>query len=215
MYTYYPSCNFTKSFPETSALVRSYLAAQDDVRVAGCCHRTSALPEAGDTIVTVCMSCMRGLMEMRPDCPQLSLFELLLTREDFAWPKLTGRTYVLQDCFRARGCHGIHEAVRECIRRTGATIVELEANRDLADFDGRFLLRGASCQNTEEAPRYFVDYLSQHVTPLPKEQWAGVYQAQVEKYHGLPAIGYCNTCVNAAREGGAEAYHLAELLFAT
>lgn len=213
MYIYYPSCNFTKHFPETSRRVRTYLSHQPDVRIAGCCHKTNALPSPDDTIVTVCMSCMRGLMEMRPDCTHESLFELLLTREDFAWPNLSGQTFVLQDCFRARGCHQIHDAVRECLRRTGAEVVELDANRDQADFDGSFLLHDPFPQNMREAPRYFAEYLPHHVSPLPKEQWIDVYRAQAIKYGRYPVVGYCNTCVRGAREGGAEAYHLAELLF--
>lgn len=213
MYLYYPSCNFTKAFPQTARRVRAYLTTQPDIRIAGCCHKTNALPAAGDTIVTVCMSCMRGLMEMRPDCAHQSLFELVLTRDDFDWPDLAGRTFALQDCFRARGMHGVHEAVRACLRHTGAQVRELAANRDRADFDGPFLLHDPYPQNMQEAPRYFADYLPHHVTPLPRDQWPDVYRAHAACYEGLPVVGYCNTCVRGAREGGAEAYHLAELLF--
>ena len=213
MYVYYPSCNFTKAFPNAAKRVRTYLKTQNDVRIAGCCHTTNSLPDKGDTIVTICMSCMRGLMEMRPDCAHASLFELLLTRTDFAWPYLAGSTFVVQDCFRARGMHGLHEAVRECLRRACADVTELEANRDMADFDGSFLLHDPYPQNVREAPSYFAGYLPSHVTPLPREAWPGVYGAHVRQYHGRVAVGYCNTCVRGAREGGAEAYHLAELLF--
>lgn len=213
MYIYYPSCNFTKAFPEASKHVRAYLETQDDVRIAGCCHKTNTLPASGDTIVTVCMSCMRGLMEMRPDCAHVSLFELLLAREDFRWPDLSGESFVLQDCFRARGMHSVHESVRECLRRTGAQVTELAARRDLADFDGSFLLHDPYPTNMAEAPHYFAEYLPRHVTPLPKDQWVDVYRAQTERYGGKTVVGYCNTCVRGAREGGATAYHLAELLF--
>ena len=213
MYVYFPSCNFTKAFPKTAERVRAYLETQPDVRIAGCCHKTNDLPEPGDTIVTVCMSCMRGLMEMRPDCTHENLFQLLLARADFPWPDLSDRHFVLQDCFRARGMHDVHEAVRACLRRTGATITELAINRDEADFDGSFLLHDPFPQNMREAPRYFAQYLPAHVTPLPREAWPEVYRAQVARYAGQPVVGYCNTCVRGAREGGAEAYHLAELLF--
>ena len=214
MYVYYPSCNFTKRFAHTSQRVKSYLSTQADVQVAGCCHVTNGVPCADDTIVTVCMSCMHILMEVRPDCKHISLYELLLTRDDFAWPNLADRTFVLQDCFRARGCHKLHEAVRACLARTGAQVVELAENRDQADFDGSFLLHDPYPQNMREAPHYFAEYLPQHVTPRPRDEWPEVYRKQVERYGGLPMVGYCNTCVSGAREGGAEGYHLAELLFA-
>ena len=89
----------------------------------------------------------------------------------------------------------------------------LAANRDLADFDGSFLLHDPYPQTLSEAPAYFADYLPHHVTPLPREAWPEVYRTQAKRYGSRPAVGYCNTCVRGAREGGAEAYHLAELLF--
>ena len=137
MYIYYPSCNFQKLFPETAKKVRAYIETQPDVKIAGCCHKTADAPQAGDVIVTVCMSCMRGLDEVRAD---ISLFERLLTREDFSWPDLRGQVFTLQDCFRARGKHDLHRAVRECLNRTGATVVEMPMNRDEETYDGTFLL---------------------------------------------------------------------------
>ena len=213
MYIYYPSCNFQKNFPDTARRVRAYLDAQPDVRIAGCCHLTNDVPMAGDTIVTVCMSCMRTLAELRPDIPQISLFELLLTRTDLPWPDLGGEALTVQDCFRARGREGLQDAVRECLRRMNARPVELEANRDAADFDGSFLLHDPYPQNLREAPKYFAEYLPPHLTVLPEARWKEVYRAQAAKYTTPRVVGYCNTCVAGARQGGADATHLAELIF--
>ena len=214
MYVYYPSCNFQKLFPETAAKVRAYLETQADVKIAGCCHVTNDVPQAGDVIVTVCLSCMRGLDEMRPDIEQISLFEFLLTREDFAWPDFGGEAVVLQDCFRARGKTGLQDAVRECLRRSGAKIIELANNRDAADFDGSFLLHAPYPQNQAEAPRYFRDYLPAQLHILPEEQWPEYYRAHAAGYPEGRVACYCNTCYRGARNGGAEAFHLAEALFA-
>ena len=71
MYIYYPSCNFQRFFPETARKIRAYLEAQPDVTIAGCCKVTQDLPKHGDTIITICMSCMHLLKEMCPDIPQL------------------------------------------------------------------------------------------------------------------------------------------------
>ena len=212
MYVYYPSCNFQRLFPDTAKRLRAYLETQRDVKIAGCCHLTADLPQPGDVIVTVCMSCMRGLDEVRSDIPQISLFELLLTRADFPWPNLAGQRFVLQDCFRARGKHELHDAVRECLRRAGAEIVELPKNRDEADFDGAFLLHEPYPRNVREAPRYFGEYLPPHLTPLPEEEWPDYLTKNAARYGGQPVACYCNTCVTGARQGGAQAYHLAELL---
>ena len=214
MYIYYPSCNFQKRFPETAAKVRAYLETQADVRIAGCCHVTNDVPQAGDVIVTVCLSCMRTLLELRPEIPQISLFELLLTRTDLSWPDLHGEALTVQDCFRARGRHELQDAVRECLKRLNAVPVELEANRDAADFDGSFLLHDPYPQNMEEAPRYFRDYLPAHLNVLPEARWGEVYLAQAAKYRTDRVACYCNTCCAGAREGGANAAHLAELIFA-
>ena len=218
MYIYYPSCNYQKFFPETSAKIHAYLSTQPDVVVAGCCHVMQDLPQEGDTIVTVCMSCMRGLMEMRHDIPQISLYEFLLTRKDFNWPELSG-VYTLQDCFRARGRHALQDAVRTCLSRMHgqAEIVEMPDNRDAEEFDGSFRLHAPYPQNMREAPAYFATYLPQYVTPLPKTEWGTYFREHVKRYHTDHVICYCNTCYTGAKEGTADAdiqvHHLTELLF--
>lgn len=213
MYIYYPSCNFQKLFPETAGRIRKYLETQEDVRIAGCCHLTADLPQTGDTVVTVCMSCMRVLDEVREDVPGISLFELLLTRKDFPWPGLNGRKYLLQDCFRARGKRALQDAVRECLRRTGAEFREVLPDRDEADWDGSFLLHEPYPRNIREAPKYYRDYLPDFVTPAEREEWPALFRKNAQRYADGPVVCFCNTCVTGAREGGAEAYHLAELLF--
>lgn len=213
MFVYFPSCNFKRLFPETAKKIRAWMETQPDVTVAGCCKVTTALPQPGDTIVTVCLSCAHLLEEMRPDVPQISLYEFLLTREDFPWPDLSGETFVLQDCFRARGMHALHDAVRACLTRCGAGIAELPANRDEADFDGAFLLHPPYPLNVKLAPKYFGEYLPAHLTVLPEEEWPEHLRRYAQALPPGKTAAYCNTCVAGLRQGGAEAYHLAELLF--
>ncbi len=213
-YVYYPSCNFQRIFPETAERIRTYLQTQADVRIAGCCHRTSELPGKGDVIVTVCMSCMHILEERRPDIAGISLPEFLLTRDDFQWPDLQRRKIVVQDCFRARAYHGLQDAVRECLLRMNASIIELPENRDETRYDGNFLFHEPYPQNIREAPNYFRDYLPEHLTIFPEDQW----NQEIGKYaEALPAgqiAGYCNTCVKGLRDAGKDAVHLMELVFA-
>ena len=233
MYIYYPSCNFQKLFPDTAKKIRAYMNTQPDVKVAGCCHVTNSLPQEGDIIVTVCMSCMHILDEVRADIPGISLFEFLLTRKDFPWPDFTGREMTLQDCFRARGKHGLQDAVRECLKNMHVSYVEMEHNRDEEEFDGSFRLHDPFPNNMKEAPAYYAQYLPAYVTPLPKEEWQGYYEEQAKKYTTDEVVGYCNTCVTGAqegllasaradardearaqaRDGGAKAWHLAQLIF--
>lgn len=213
MYVYYPSRNYQKWFPDTAAHVRAYLETQPDVRIAGCCHLTQSAPQTGDVIVTVCMTCMRGLDEMRPDIPQISLMEFLLTRRDFPWPDLRGETITLQDCFRARGKTSLQDAARECLRRMNARIVEMPDSRDAETYDGTFLFHGPSARNLREAPRYFGAYLPNHLTPLPPEAWPARLRDHAALYTTRRVVCYCNVCVTGALEGGANAVHLTELIF--
>ena len=213
MYIYYPSCNFQRLFPETAKKVRAYLKTQEDVKIAGCCHVTNSLPQEGDVIVTVCMSCMHILEEVRADIPQINLFELLLTRKDFLWPDLQKEKITVQDCFRARGYHSLQNAVRECLIRVNAVPVEMEHNRDEEIYDGAFLFHDPYPQNQQEAPKYYKDYLPAHVTIVPKEEWPERFRQQATLYTTDRVVCYCNTCTTSAREGGANAFHLAELLF--
>ena len=55
--------------------------------------------------------------------------------------------------------------------------------------------------------------LPRFVTPLPEDRWDEYLAAHAKTYTTRRVVGYCNTCVTGARKGGAEAYHLAELLF--
>jgi len=213
MYIYYPSCNFQRFFPETARRIRSFLEIQPDVRIAGCCKATQELPAPGDTIVTICMSCMHLLEEMRPEIPQVNFFEFLLTREDFPWPDLSGRTFTLQDCFRARGKHEIHEAVRACLARTAADIVEMPGNRDEETYCGSFMLHDPYPQTLKYAPRYFGEYLPPHLTVMPREEWSAFIRSHIARYSTEHIVGYCNTCVKDTRDNGADICHLAELLF--
>ncbi len=213
MYIYYPSCNFRKRLPEAAAKVEAYMKTQPDVVIAGCCHLTNDLPKEGDTIVTVCLSCMRTLDELRSDIPQISLYEFLLTRKDLVFPDYEGEEITLQDCFRARGKHELHEAVRECLRRMNFTIREMELSRDEAEYDGSFRLHAPYPQNLREAPKYYGEYLPQYLTILPKEEWPDVYKKQVDLITTKRVAGYCNVCVPSLKEAGADAVHVADLIF--
>ena len=98
MYIFYPSCNFKKFFPETATRIREYLATQKDVYYADCCHKTNDIPKSGDIIVTVCMSCLHGLAELRPDIEQISFSEFMLTRIDFTWPQMVLPAIIVCGC---------------------------------------------------------------------------------------------------------------------
>ena len=212
-FVYYPSCNFQKFFPETAKRIRAYLSQRPEVTIAGCCHRTAQIPVEGDTILTVCRSCMRTLSETRADIPNKSLFEYLLDLEDFSWPDLGGENITVQDCFRARGDHGLQDAVRECLLRMNAVPVEMPNNRDEEMFDGAFLFHEPYPQNMQEAPKYFRDYLKDYIIIVPEEEWESRFREHARGFTTKRVVGYCNTCVKSLRDVGVDCVHLAELIF--
>lgn len=213
MYIYYPSCNFTRLFPETEKRIRAYFETQPDVRIVGCCKPDRDKACEGDVIVTVCNSCMRLLEEMRPDIPQISLFELLLQRDDFSWPEHEGERILLQDCFRAREKHNMQDAVRACLEKMHYQILEMDENRDEASFDGSYLLRDPYPNNMELAPKYYRDYMPKHVMVMNEEEQKVYFKKYAEKFGKEKVVCYCNTCTSGAQAGGADAYHLAEIIF--
>ncbi len=213
MYIYYPSCNFTRFFPETAKKIREYLKTQDDVKIVSCCKKSQDVPKEGDTIVYVCMSCLRLLDEMREDIPKMSLFEFLLTRDDFEFPDCQNEKITIQDCFRARGVHSLHDGVRECMKKMNIDIVEMPNNRDEEEYDGNFRFHPPYPINMEYAPKYFAEYLPTMVTLKPEDKWQDAYKEQAKKYTTDKVICYCNVCVNSIKEVGVDAYHLAQLIF--
>lgn len=213
MYIFYPSCNFKRFFPETAERIKDYLATQPDVIYADCCHKTNSIPKPGDIIVTVCMSCYRGLAEIRPDIEQIGFAEFMLTRKDFVWPDHSGEELTIQDCFRARGLHSLQDSARTCLAKMNYSVVEMENNRDEELFDGNFLLHDPYPINVKEAPEYYGKYLPRFVNVRPESEWHDVMTEHVRRYRTGTVACYCNTCTMGARDGGADAYHLAQLIF--
>ncbi len=213
MYIFYPSCNFKKFFPETATRIREYLATQKDVYYADCCHKTYDIPKSGDIIVTVCMSCLRGLAELRPDIEQISFSEFMLTRKDFTWPDYKGEKITIQDCFRARGLNTVQDSSRKCLEMMNFIVVEMKNNRDLETFDGNFLLHEPYPINVKEAPKYYGIYLPSYVTVRDEKEWPDIMKAHAAMYTTNRVACYCNTCTMGARTGGADAYHIAQLMF--
>lgn len=214
MYIFYPSCNFKKWFPETAAKIRAYMEKQSDVKIADCCQKTFDIPQEGDIVITICNSCMHLLEELtKHDNKIISFFEFLLTRNDFQWPDYAGEEITLQDCFRARGKHEFHDAVRTCMKNMNIQVIEMEHNRDEEDFDGRFRFNNPYPQNQRDAPKYFLEYLPKYVTLKPEEEWVPYFKEYVKKITTEKVVTYCNTCTTGLKQGGAETYHLAELLF--
>ena len=117
----------------------------------------------------------------------------------------------LQDCWRDRAHSEIHGAVRSLLRKMRVEVVELERNREKADFCG-------SLHAEPKSPVLRAQVAAQGGKPIwemPAALETAIMREQAEKITERLAVTYCNRCTQGLRTGGAEAVHLLELLMGT
>lgn len=215
MYVYLPSCNFTAACPDSSKKIKAYLAAKPDVRVAGCCRPTQKTLAAGDTVLSICLTCSAITREVSPQVGEMSFWDYLLHDPDFPWPDFGGERMTVQDCWRARHKPALQKAVRACMARMHLEPVELEENFEKTQFDGVWRFSDAPIRrNIGIAPVYFSEVQEHGITPLPPEEQQARMTAWAKQYTTPRVLTYCNACLQGVRMGGADGVHLMELLTA-
>lgn len=222
-YHYFPSCNFTHFFPQESEKVKHYLSERFGAEIVTCCHKSRNDFPIEDTALTICQSCSLMVRERESalgkaiepfQTREINVFELLAQDELFPWPDLQGEEITLQDCFRAKDKPQLLDAVRTCLHKMNATIIELPDNRDKCLYDGRFLLRKPAPAAVNDAPHYFHEILPQYLHIMNKEEQDAWLLDYAKRFTTRRVVGYCNTCVTALCDVGVDAVHLAELMFA-
>ncbi len=213
MLFYFPSCNFTADHPELSKRIVRYVRENFSASVAGCCRPGHQKPSAGDTALTVCTTCGIILRETRKDIKEMNLVSLIAGLADFPYPDYTGASVVVQDCFKARGCDDLFDAVRTVLRRMNIEIIEQPLNRNLTEFCGVFRFNPMLEKNKEIAPGYFDGDVKPFLLPCDKEEQKRRLAAHAAPYAGKKIVCYCNSCLNGLKQAGADAVHLLELLF--
>lgn len=203
---YFPSCNFTKASPEAAKRLRRWMQAR--MPVAGCCRTDKTPRAADDTALYFCQVCrevLEGRMQTR------SLWEYLDGDADFPLPDYSGLRVNLQDCWRDRAHPEIHEAVRSLLHKMHVEVVELDRNREKADFCGNL-------HAEPKAPALRAQVAAHGDKPIwemPAALETAIMREQAEKITERLAVTYCNRCTQGLRTGGAEAVHLLELLMGT
>ncbi|MCR5004357.1 MAG: hypothetical protein K6A77_00465 [Clostridiales bacterium] len=209
-YLYFPSCNFTRLFPDVSEKLKSFLASRG-VEIAGCCRKSyDRLPE--DIVpLTICQTCAIIIGENNPEQPPVSIFEYLDALSDLDLPDHTGERIVLQDCFRARTHMAEKKAVRSLLQKMGFVI---EDAPDQEGFDGRFLMRPMMPGNLKLAPKTF-SILETYADPCAPEEGLRRLQAYASGIGQDAVVSYCSACWQGLREGlpeSARCLHIAQLL---
>lgn len=210
---YLPSCNFTAARPEASRKIKAYLTSRD-IQVAGCCRPTQKLLTSEDRVISICQTCSAITREASPQASEISLWEYLLTDNDFPWPDFQGEEMTIQDCWRARHKPALLDAVRLCMEKMNLRPVELAENRENTQFDGVWRFQPVAKKNLEIAPNYFGEVAATGLELLSPEEQKVRMEAWVSQYTTSRVAVYCTACLKGAELGGAHAVHLLELLTA-
>lgn len=122
---YIASCVFTTRFSELSNRIQAYITEKQKMEIVWCCtpkyklqifeeelpekyrstwasHKDTADWQTGDSAYSVCHNCNNIIEEVHKGVHAYSLWELILSDEDFKYPDYQGRTMTIQDCWRSR-----------------------------------------------------------------------------------------------------------------
>ena len=232
MSTYFiAACVFSARFPALSARICHEMEGRGVTPVRCCLPRYkirefeekmppeqrahwASMPDcapyaSGDTVITLCHNCANILEETHPEVRVLSLYEYIAADPTFPLPDLHGRRYHVQDCWRAADRQGEKEAVRAILAACGAEVVPFSGQEE--DFCGVSLYRAQPPRNPAIAPRHYANVPGKFIPHTEAEQLA-LMQAHCARF-SHPVLCYCHYCLEGLTLGGADACHLASLLF--
>lgn len=212
MYAYFPSCNFTQASPDTARALRQYLADVHAVQTIGCCRPGHKKLSEEDTALTICQSCSAIIRE-NTRAKEESIFPFLEKDEHFPWPDYHGEEITLQDCWRAKGKHPLHEAVRAILKKMNMNVVELDENRDRSLFCGVFRYNPMREANLQIAPHYFAEEMEGQLELHTPEEQQHLMDENRKRYHTARVAAYCNSCLRGLQQGGVRAVHVMDLMF--
>lgn len=234
---YIASCLFTARFPETSLAIQRYIQKRQDMDTVRCCipkfrikqneeripegpARTAwkALPDAadlqpGDAVYSLCHNCTNIVAEQHAGVHVHSLWELIDQDEAFAFPDHSGMTATLQDCWRSREYSAEQAAVRSILQKMHIDYLEVERNRENADFCGSTLYREQPAKNARFAPRHYVEQAQGKFLPHTEEEQIAIMRAHCAQYTTDTVVCYCHYCLEGLLQGGIDGRHLAALVF--
>ncbi|MDO4466080.1 MAG: hypothetical protein Q4C49_03610 [Bacillota bacterium] len=187
------SCNFSTATPEISEKVNQFVQKNYGLTLSGCCLKSHSF-SSEDLIYYLCQNC-RNQLESITDAQLLSFYLILDEDKNFPWPDYEGHTFFLQDCFRDRNHLEIHKAVRSILKKMNINVLEIEKNKEKADFCGTLYFAGERCidWDNEKKITYMKSYCAQ--------------------FGEIPIITYCNRCRKDIRLANQSAFHILELIF--
>ena len=234
---YIASCVFTSQFPERSLKIQAYMKEHFGAEIVRCCvpkyklrEFTEKMPEGtlrdswqalpdsgmfleGDDVYSLCHNCNNIIEEMHPGITVHSLWELIDADPSFAFPDHHGETVFVQDCWRSRDRRSEQDAVRSLLGKMNFRILELPENHEETMFCGVSLYRPQPPRNPKLAPKHYVEGAEGLFVPHTPEEQERIMRDYCELFRSTKVVCYCHYCLEGLLLGGADAAHLAELLF--
>ena len=234
---YIASCVFTSQFPELSVRIQDLVRARFGLTVVHCClpnykirdfesrmpegpyrEAWQSLPDSApftpeDEIYSLCHNCNNIIEEMHEGVHVRSLWELIDETPDFPLPDLSGRTVTVQDCWRSRDRASEQAAVRSLLAKVHLNVLEAPENHEATRFCGVSLYRPQPPRNPRLAPKHYVEGTEGLFLPHTSEEQEALVRGYVQTLPCKQVLCYCHYCLEGLRLGGADAKHLAELLF--
>ncbi len=233
---YIASCMFTRAFPELSLRIRDIAEERYGLRPVRCCvprykldEMSAKLPEEfreawnampdsadfkpGDEIYSFCHNCNNIIEESRPGTRVRSFYELLAGDPGFRAPDRSGLKAVVQDCWRSRDRAEEQAAVRKLLADMNIEYVEAEKNHEDTAFCGMTLYRAQPPRNPKLAPRHYVDGAAGLFVPHTEEEQKRIMREYCASLPMKTVVCYCHYCYEGLKAGGADAQHIAQLLF--
>lgn len=234
---YIASCVFTSQFPELSRRIQDYVQDRFGLTVVRCCvpkyklrEFEEKMPEGnlrecwrrlpdsgvfteGDRVFSLCHNCNNIIEETHPGVQVHSLWELINSDPAFSFPDYHGFKAYVQDCWRSRDRFEEQDAVRSLLIKMNVTVMELSDNRRQTDFCGVSLYRPQPPRNPKLAPRHYVEGAVGKFIQHSQEEQREIMRKYCHQFGSDKVICYCHYCFEGLQIGGANASHLAQLLF--
>lgn len=235
---YIAACAFTKKFPEISLKIQNYVKDRFNYNVVRCCvpkykleEYTLKMPEwyrdswsqlkdshyaeTGDTVYSICHNCSAIIEEQTHNVNVKSIWELIAENESFKSPDYSGKTITVQDCWRAYDRIEEQLAVRKILSKMNIKVVELEKNFGNTEFCGFSLLQPCFPRNRVLAPKRYGEAAENtgKFIPHTDEQKLEIMKKHCSQITTDEVVCYCHYCLEGLQLGGANALHLAQLVF--
>ena len=234
---YIASCVFTAQFPELSRRIQDCVRSRYGLEVVRCCvgqykirefedrmpegasrAHWAQLPDSGDfrpgdVVYSLCHNCNNIIEEQHPGVEVHSLWERIDRDPGFPFPDRPGLRVTVQDCWRSRDRRAEQEAVRSLLGKMHIRFDEAPENREKTEFCGVSLYRPQPPRNPKLAPKHYVDGAAGKFLPHTAEEQARLMRDYCALLPAQPVVCYCHYCLEGLTLGGADAMHLASLLF--